>query len=135
MKLFPAEPPPGTRRVIDVSGDGANNSGRPPADARDDAVAAGVVINGLPILNIEPDLDVHYREQVIGGPGSFMVAIETYDQFAEAIVRKLVTEIAANPAETTSVRQAKARSCNECGEIAPEGRMDLALRMKSTYTP
>jgi hypothetical protein len=94
MQMFPAASA-GQRRVIDISGDGANNNGRPSAEARDDAVAQGVVINGLPILNIEPDLDVHYREQVIGGPGSFMIPIDNYDQFAEAIVRKLVTEIAA----------------------------------------
>ena len=82
------------RRVIDISGDGANNAGRPSRAARDDAVADGIVINGLPISNVEADLDVHYREQVIGGAGSFMIAIESYDQFAEAIIHKLVTEIA-----------------------------------------
>ena len=53
-----------------------------------------MVINGLPILNVEPDLDEHYRSQVIGGPGCFMIAIENYGQFAEAIIHKLVTEIA-----------------------------------------
>jgi hypothetical protein len=96
MTEFAGSPFTGERRVIDVSGDGANNSGRPVDDARDDAVAAGVVINGLPIMNVEPDLDVQYREHVIGGPGSFMIAIENYDQFAEAILRKLVTEIAGS---------------------------------------
>jgi hypothetical protein len=82
--------------VIDVSGDGANNAGRPADAARDDAVAAGVAINGLPILTLEPDLDDFYRTQVIGGPGAFVIAIHSYDQFADAIRRKLVTEIASH---------------------------------------
>ena len=82
------------RHVIDISGDGRNNIGRPSDDARDDAVNAGAVINGLPILNIEPDLDEQYRDHVIGGAGSFMIAIDSYAQFADAILRKLVNEIA-----------------------------------------
>ena len=90
----------GARRVIDISGDGANSSGRPVMRARDDAVAKGVVINGLPILSIEPDLDEHYRENVIGGPGAFMIAIRDYDQFADAIIRKLIAEIAGLLPET-----------------------------------
>ena len=58
---------PGAHRVIDISGDGANNSGRPIAEVRDEAVAAGVTINGLPILWVEPGLAEHYRDEVIGG--------------------------------------------------------------------
>lgn len=95
-RLMAAFGPPALRNVIDISGDGANNTGRRVTAARDDALADGVIINGLPILNVEPDLDEHYRAQVIGGPGSFMIAIETYGQFAEAIIHKLVTEIADN---------------------------------------
>ncbi len=95
--LFDRSPLQGTRRVIDISGDGANNSGRPVGPARDDAVAAGITINGLPILNVEPYLAEHYHDMVIGGPGAFMIAIESYDQFAEAILRKLVSEIAGIP--------------------------------------
>ena len=98
MALFAAAPGTAQRRVIDISGDGANNRGRPARTARDEAVAAGVTINGLPILNIEPWLDEHYRDEVIGGPGAFMIAIDGYDQFADAILRKLLTEIAALPA-------------------------------------
>jgi len=82
------------RRTIDVSGDGANNRGRPADLARDEAVRAGIVINGLPILTLEPDLDAYYRDNVIGGPGAFVIAVSTYEAFAEAIVNKLVTEIA-----------------------------------------
>jgi hypothetical protein len=84
------------RKVIDVSGDGANNRGRPAELARDAAVSAGIVINGLPILTLEPDLDRYYQDSVIGGSGAFVITIHNYDQFAEAIERKLISEIAAN---------------------------------------
>ena len=87
-----------TRRVIDVSGDGSNNSGRPVTFARDDAARAGVGVNGLPILSIEPGLDRYYRDYVIGGPGAFMVPADSYDTFAEAILKKLITEIAEREA-------------------------------------
>ena len=87
-----------TRRVIDVSGDGSNNSGRPVTFARDDAARAGVGVNGLPILSIEPGLDRYYRDYVIGGPGAFMVPADSYDTFAEALIKKLITEIAASEA-------------------------------------
>ncbi len=85
-----------TRRTIDVSGDGANNLGRPAAIARDEAVRAGITINGLPILSVEPDLDRYYFDNVVGGPGAVMVPAENYESFAEAILKKLITEIAAN---------------------------------------
>jgi hypothetical protein len=81
----------GQRRVIDISGDGANNRGRPAEDARDAAVQAGVVINGLPILTLEPDLDDYYRQSVIGGPGAFVVAVRSYEEFAAALRGKLIT--------------------------------------------
>lgn len=86
-----------TRRVIDVSGDGSNNSGRPVTAARDEAAHGGIAVNGLPILSVEPDLDGYYRDYVIGGPGAFMVPAESYDTFAQAILKKLITEIAAAP--------------------------------------
>jgi len=92
--LFPLCPFPASRRVIDVSGDGVNNRGRPAHHARDEAVAAGTIINGLPILALEPYLDEYYRESVIGGPGSFLIAARSYEEFARAIRSKLVTEIA-----------------------------------------
>lgn len=95
MTLFPQSPFQGDRRVIDISGDGANNRGRPASLARDEAVRAGVSINGLPILTLEPDLDTYYRDNVIGGPGAFVIVAHNYDDFAEAIVEKLVSEIAA----------------------------------------
>jgi uncharacterized protein DUF1194 len=85
-----------SRRVIDISGDGANNIGRPVQFARDEAVKDGITINGLPILSVEPDLDHYYFENVIGGPGAVMVPAENYESFAEAILKKLIIEIAAN---------------------------------------
>ncbi len=106
--LLEQSPYRGARRVIDVSGDGSNNSGRPAAMARDEAVADGVGINGLPILTVEPDLDHYYFTNVIGGPGSFMVPVANYDNFADAVLKKLINEIAgAQPgADQINVRTA-----------------------------
>jgi Protein of unknown function (DUF1194) len=99
----------GTRRVIDVSGDGSNNRGRPVNLARDEAVAAEIGINGLPILALEPDLDDYYERNVIGGPGAFVIAAKDYEAFAGAILKKLITEIAGNGLEPRhrSVRNLK----------------------------
>jgi len=91
-----------TRRVIDVSGDGVNNSGPPAEQARDRAVAEGITINGLPIMNDRPTfgrlppvpLDEYYKESVIGGPGAFVVAAEGFESFGAAVRRKLMLEIA-----------------------------------------
>ncbi|HEX2726607.1 MAG TPA: DUF1194 domain-containing protein [Beijerinckiaceae bacterium] len=90
-----------TRRVIDISGDGANNQGRSVTAARDDAVAQGVTINGLPIMLKRPssywdvvDLDVYYRECVIGGAGAFIVPVRTRDEFVNAIKTKIIREVA-----------------------------------------
>jgi hypothetical protein len=91
-----------TRRVIDVSGDGVNNSGPPAEQARDRAVADGITINGLPILNDRPTfgrpppvpLDTYFRESVIGGAGAFVIAAEDFDSFGQAVRRKLIREIA-----------------------------------------
>ena len=90
----------GIRRVIDVSGDGANNQGRPVTEARDAALARGITVNGLPLLLKRPGaldvdgLDAYYRECVIGGQGAFVVAVRERHQFAEAIRTKLLLEIA-----------------------------------------
>lgn len=96
----------GLRRVIDVSGDGPNNQGRPVERARDAALAAGFIINGLPLMTQDalseiwgiPDLDIYYRQCVIGGPGAFVIPVLAWDQFANAVKRKLVLEIAGLPA-------------------------------------
>lgn len=102
MTLFPNTGMQGARRVIDVSGDGANNRGRMATAARDDAVQAGASINGLPILALEPALDRYYWDNVVGGPGAFVIAAEAYEDFADAVLKKLVIEIAAKPERPTA---------------------------------
>ncbi len=92
------------RRVIDVSGDGANNSGELCTPARDRAVARGVTINGLPIEADEPGIGRFHREHVIGGADAFVVVAADYDAFAEAILAKLVREIAAVPPPAGAAR-------------------------------
>jgi hypothetical protein len=105
--LFDASGYSGLRRVIDVSGDGANNSGPFVTLMRDDVVAAGITINGLPIMLKRPNsftmdienLDVYYEDCVIGGPGAFVIPIRERDQFKEATRTKLVLEIAGREPE------------------------------------
>ena len=104
-----AAPAAADKRIIDVSGDGTNNSGRPVTEARDQAVASGVTVNGLAIINTQANpgyafhtqppggLPKYYEENVIGGPGAFLLQVENFDTFAEAMTRKLVTEIAGAP--------------------------------------
>lgn len=89
-----------TRRVIDVSGDGPNNQGRLVTPARDEAVAQGITINGLPLqlkqpgyLDI-PDLDIYYKDCVIGGQGAFMIPVRDKAQFQNAIKTKVLLEVA-----------------------------------------
>jgi Protein of unknown function (DUF1194) len=96
-----------SRHTIDVSGDGTNNSGRDVADARDEALAKGVTINGLVILSERPmswnadhtnppgGLDNYYRNNVIGGPGAFVMVAENFNSFGQAILNKLIAEIAS----------------------------------------
>lgn len=96
MLLFPTAPYRGLKRVIDISGDGSNNRGRDVREARDEAVRAGVVINGLPIVSLEFGLDKYYFDHVIGGPGAFIVPADSYENFAQAVLRKLILEIASN---------------------------------------
>ncbi len=93
------------RRVIDVSGDGRTNDGPPAELVRDRLVAQGIVINGLPVMmnrsnfGRPPDngLDRYYEENVIGGPGSFMIAAESFDDFGRAVRSKLIREISTAP--------------------------------------
>jgi Protein of unknown function (DUF1194) len=97
----------GVRRVVDVSGDGANNSGTPVTMARDDVLSAGITINGLPIMLKRPNsftmdidnLDIYYEDCVIGGPGAFVIPIREREQFKEATRTKLVLEIAGRAPE------------------------------------
>ena len=100
VKLLEASEVEATRRVIDVSGDGPNNQGRAVAQARDEAVAKGITVNGLPIMLRKPgyldipELDLYYRDCVIGGQGAFMVPVRERDQFIDAIKTKILLEIA-----------------------------------------
>ena len=106
-ELFEKSPYKGIRRVIDVSGDGANNNGPPVAIVRDEVLSKGFVINGLPIMLKDPigsgmdidALDIYYEDCVIGGPGAFVIPIKERSKFKEATRTKLLQEIAAVPPE------------------------------------
>ncbi len=96
---FDHMPEPAGHRVIDISGDGMANFGVPPVIARDALVKAGITINGLAILSEEPWLEDYYRQNVIGGPSAFVVVAQNFESFADAILRKLVLEVATLPAD------------------------------------
>ena len=114
MDQFTHTPFTATRRIIDISGDGTNNAGRDVASARDDAVAQGVTINGLVILSENPmswnpdhtnppgGLDNYYRNNVIGGPSAFVMVAKDFNSFGQAMIGKLIAEVAENrlPKET-----------------------------------
>jgi Ca-activated chloride channel homolog len=91
---FDSLPEPAGRRIIDISGDGMANFGLPPMAARDRIVAAGISINGLVILTEESWLEGYYRSNVVGGPGAFVVVAQDFGSFADAMLRKLVREVA-----------------------------------------
>jgi hypothetical protein len=109
MALLERAPYQAARRTIDVSGDGTNNSGRDVTIARDEALAKGVTINGLVILSERPltwnpehtnppgGLAHYFRSYVIGGPGAFVIVAEDFNSFGQAIVKKLIAEIAEAP--------------------------------------
>jgi hypothetical protein len=93
----------GMKRVVDISGDGANNQGGAVTDARDALVKQGITINGLPLMTTDPGfgsafdigaLDKYYEHCVIGGPGAFVIPVNDWSQFPEAVRRKLVLELA-----------------------------------------
>ena len=82
------------RQVIDASGDGTNNDGRPVTEARDEAIAAGMAINGLPIIRNEPDIAAYYSQNVIGAEAAFATIAREVGSFHTAVLEKFVTEIA-----------------------------------------
>jgi len=122
-----------SRRVIDVSGDGPNNQGMPVTLARDEWVRQGVVINGLPLMigaNTYgfgiTNLDAYYRDCVIGGPGSFVLPVYTWEEFPRAVRRKMVLEISATPPQQPLLHFAQADAAQaDClaGEKIWERRM------------
>jgi hypothetical protein len=105
----------GARRTIDVSGDGTNNAGRDVRLARDETIAKGIVINGLVILSDRPvpwnaehtnppgGLEKYYQDNVIGGPGAFVLVAENFNSFGRAIIKKLIAEIAFLPTATHAI--------------------------------
>jgi hypothetical protein len=109
MSVLARSPFAGNRRIIDVSGDGTNNSGRPVTAARDAAVSQGITINGLVILSEVPlptnpmhthppgGLTAYYENNVIGGPGAFVVEAESFQSFGQLLISKLIKEIAQAP--------------------------------------
>src|SRR5687768_14603068 len=123
-----------TRQVIDVSGDGPNNAGLPVLQAREAVLDRGITINGLPIMLHEDlfsgysirELDVYYEDCVIGGPGAFLITVDSIDRIAEAIRRKLVLEIAGAPARIVPVQFPQQRPRMDCliGEKLWHQRMD-----------
>jgi Protein of unknown function (DUF1194) len=109
------------RRTIDISGDGANNQGRIVTRARDEAVAQGITINGLPIMLKDlrgfwdiANLDLYYRDCVIGGPGAFMIPVRGRQQFVEAIKDKIIREIADRTPPEPLIQQAQAAPPTDC---------------------
>jgi hypothetical protein len=97
MSAFRQSPFSSIRRVIDISGDGRNNSGAPVALARHRALDGNVTINGLAILNDVPTLDYYYKQQVIGGPAAFVIKANDYEDYIKAIRLKLLKEIRSFP--------------------------------------
>ena len=108
------------RKVIDVSGDGPNNRGRLVTFARDGAVANGITINGLPIMLKRPsgqgdmeDLDLYFRDCVVGGAGAFMIPVRERPQFAEAIKTKIIREIAGTTSKPL-IQRTQAQAPMDC---------------------
>ena len=118
VPLFDKNGYQGFRRVIDISGDGPNNMGRPVLSARDGAVMRGITINGLPLMTKEgmgsqwhlDDLDVYYRECVVGGPGAFVIPVLDWEHFPAAVRQKLVLELVDRQPETP-IRRVQGYDC------------------------
>jgi len=129
----------GTRRVIDISGDGPNNMGRLAPLARDDALKKRITINGLPIMNDRydlarppmPNLDLYYQNCVIGGPGAFIVVARSFPAFAEAIRRKLILEIAG----LSPPQLRPGRAAGQYAQVAPSGGPGTEATPEGRWVP
>ncbi|MSP94048.1 MAG: DUF1194 domain-containing protein [Alphaproteobacteria bacterium] len=141
-KLLEASPYKAARRVIDVSGDGPNNDGRLVDGVRDEVIAKGIVINGLPIVTEQDKFDVYYLEDldryyagcVIGGPGAFLQVANGFEDLARAVRRKLILEISGlqpEPRQTGIIRVAAnvARPAPKKGTVYERG-CDIGERMR-----
>jgi hypothetical protein len=120
-RLFDSSGARGTRRVVDISGDGPNNAGPPVVSARDELVAAGIVINGLPVmLKLATgffdlaDLDRYYAHCVIGGTGAFMIPIKQRSEFKTATRQKLLLEIAGRAPQARLIRVQAPAEASDC---------------------
>ena len=145
MPMFARVPYEPARRVLDISGDGPNNDGAYVTLARDRAAAAGLVINGLPIINDRPnrwgfptmpDLDVYYENCVIAGAGAFVVKAEDFASFGAAVRRKLILEIAGHTPE--KLRRDATRGLRPPAGTSPirrvyEGGCDIGERQSREY--
>jgi Protein of unknown function (DUF1194) len=138
------------RLIIDISGDGTENSGRPVTDARDEALAKGVTINGLVILteptiwnathnNPPGGLDTYYRNNVIGGPGAFVMVAKNFSSFGQTILSKLNAEITSGESKETKVDTgAKDAGPKDAGTVSKQQRDKLprpVTHKRSQRTP
>ena len=125
MELIEGNAYQGTRRTIDISGDGPNNFGLPLAPVREEAIGKGITINGLPIIldggqferNFSPEIDKYYANCVIGGRGAFAIVARGFDDFSRAVRRKLILEISGVEPETQFA---------EASSPEPATRLDFA---------
>lgn len=130
----------GNKRVIDISGDGPNNQGAPILEVRDQLLKEGIIINGLPLMTSGgfssaydvKNLDAYYANCVIGGPGAFMVPVNAWEQFPAAIRRKLVLELASNPAEIPAPLKVQfdAPAPQDAPTLNPDGSVDCLVGEK-----
>ncbi|WP_366553060.1 DUF1194 domain-containing protein [Aquibaculum sediminis] len=127
-RLLASAPYQGMRQVIDVSGDGRTNQGIASRSGREEAMAAGVTVNGLAILNEEPGLDLYYRDNVVGGPGAFVLSAVNYEDFGRAMRLKLVREMAGPPiADLSPDVESLLLAWQNCQADAPSGATCVPL--------
>lgn len=124
----------GLRQVIDISGDGPNNQGRPVTEARDAAVEAGFIVNGLPLMTYDntsywsiDDLDLYYQDCVVGGPGAFVIPVNDWTEFPLAVRRKIVLELVGPPSAVWPVNWVDTAGGYDCliGEKMREQREQM----------
>jgi hypothetical protein len=142
IRQFDQSPFKSERRVLDISGDGANNDGGLITEARDLVLSQGIAINGLPIINDrpnpwgfpnQPDLDAYYEGCVIGGPRSFIVVARSFDDFADAVRKKLLQEIVDAAPDFLPIEIAQTGSRPRLEPT--DGRPDFRGYVRQSYQP